>query len=122
LPVIFEVRNLHQKEKSDVGRYSPGPGVGIIVTCENGEFRGGRGGGAFYDNDGQVIRRFRGDGGRTHMQNFVDAVRNRDANSLRAPLESSYYSSSMSHLANISVRTGQGVCSFRGKRGRVAAI
>ncbi len=108
IPVIFEVRNLHQKdENKQVGAFEKGPGVGIIITCEEGEFRGGRGGGSFFDNDGKQIKQFKGDSGRTHMQNFVDAVRNEDASSLRAPIESSFYSSCMSHLANISVLAGQ---------------
>lgn len=107
IPVTFEVRNLHQKDQPKVGAYERGPGVGIIITCENAEFRGGRGGGAFYDHDGKVLRKFKGDSGRTHMQNFVNAIRNSDAASLRSPLESAFYSSSMSHLANISVRSGQ---------------
>ena len=109
IPVIFEVRNLHQKEKDkkNVGKYGRGPGVGIIITCKDGEFRGGRGGGAFYDKNGKEIQKFKGDAGKTHMQNFVDAVVSGDASKLRSPVESAFYSSSMSHLANISVRVGK---------------
>ena len=108
IPVLFEVRNLYQKDKENkaLGRYQKGPGVGIIITCERGEFRGGRGGGAFYDNNGVVIEEFQGDAGKSHMQNFVDAVLAGDGNLLKAPLESSFYSSCLSHLANISVRVG----------------
>lgn len=108
IPVIFEVRNLHQKGKGkdNVGKYGRGPGVGIIITCEDAEFRGGRGGGAFYDKKGKEIKKFKGDAGRTHMQNFVDAVHANDASLLQSPLESAFYSSSMSHLANISVLSG----------------
>jgi len=108
IPVIFEVRNLHQKG-NDKGAYRNGPGVGIHITCEKGEFRGGRGGGAFYDNDGKKVESFKGDSGRTHMQNFVDAVRSNDASMLRSPIESAFYSSCMSHLANISVLSGKDV-------------
>ena len=108
VPVLFEVRNLYQKEKEhkSLGRYEKGPGVGIVITCEGGEFRGGRGGGAFFDNNGAKIEQFPGDDGRSHMQNFVDAVLAGDSNLLNAPLESSFYSSCLSHLANISVRIG----------------
>ena len=111
VPVIFEVRNLYQKKKDEenVGKYGRGPGVGIIITCEKGEFRGGRGGSAFYDNDGNEIEKFKGDSGKGHMQNFVDAVRNDDPGSLRSPIESAFYSSCMSHLANISVLSGKSV-------------
>lgn len=109
IPVLFEVRNLYQKgkDKENVGKFGRGPGVGIIVTCEKGEFRGGRGGGSFYDNDGKKIASYKGDAGKTHMQNFVDAVHANDASMLRSPIESAFYSSCMSHLANISVLTGE---------------
>ena len=108
IPVIFEVRNLHQKgDKSNVGKYERGPGVGIIVTCEKGEFRGGRGGGSFYDLDGKKLESFKGDSGKTHMQNFVDCVLANKPEGLRSPIESAFYSSSMSHLANISVLSGR---------------
>ena len=111
VPVFFEVRNIHQKDKNDkniekIGMYSKGPGVGIVVTGDKAEFRGGRGGGAFYDLDGNVIQKF-GGGDSGHMQNFVDAVRIGDPETLRSPIESAYYSSCMSHLANISVLSGQ---------------
>ena len=107
VPVIFEVRNLHQQdEHKNVGRFAKGPGVGIIITGEQGEFRGGRGGGAFYDLDGKPVEEFKGDSGRTHMANFLECVRSGNQSELRSPVESAYYSSCMSHLANISLRTG----------------
>lgn len=107
VPVVFEVRNIHQKGKQEkLGKFAKGPGVGIIVTGENGEFRGGRGGGAFYDLDGNKIEQFKGDAGRTHMAQFLECVRSGKQQDLRAEIESSYYSSCMSHLANISVQTG----------------
>jgi predicted dehydrogenase len=104
VPVIFEVRNIHNEEK--IGQFKGGPGVGVVVTCEGGEFRGGRGGGAVYDSQGKKMREFQGDAGAGHMQAFVNAVREGNPSLMRAPLESSFYSSCMSHLANISVRTG----------------
>ncbi|MHC2069660.1 Gfo/Idh/MocA family protein [Bremerella sp. T1] len=107
IPVIFEVRNLYQKENHGVGRFRYGPFVGIHVTCENGSYRGGRGGGAFYDKRGQKLEEIKGDSGMGHQQNFVDAIRTNDPGSLRSPIESGYYSSCMSHLAGIAVRTGQ---------------
>ena len=107
VPVIFEVRNIHQRDANrNVGRYAKGPGVGIIITGEKGEFRGGRGGGAFYDPQGNMVEEFKGDSGGQHMANFVDSVRSGKQQDLRSPVESAYYSSCMSHLANISVRCG----------------
>lgn len=108
VPVIFEVRNIHQKgDSKNVGRFAKGPGVGIIITGEKGEFRGGRGGGAFYDNDGNQVEEYKGDSGRTHMAYFLECVRSGKQEDLRSPIESAYYSSCMSHLANISVLSGR---------------
>jgi|GEM_PF-10229 len=108
IPVFFEVRNLHQKDKlkKHIGAFGEFDRPRIIISCENGEFRGGRGGGVFVDSNGKVLEKCRGDAGATHMQNFVDAVTQSDASELRSPLESAYYSSCMSHLANISVLCG----------------
>lgn len=108
VPVVFEVRNLHQRgDDENVGKFAKGPGVGIIISGEEGEFRGGRGGGAFYDPDGKEIERYRGDSGSKHMAQFLECVRSGEQSELRSPIESAYYSSCMSHLANISVQTGQ---------------
>ena len=108
VPVIFEVRNLNPKQgDKSVGKFAKGPGVGIIITGEKGEFRGGRGGGAFYDNDGNKLDEYKGDSGKTHMTHFLECVRSGKQEDLRSPVESAYYSSCMSHLANISVRTGR---------------
>lgn len=108
VPVIFEVRNIHQKgADAKVGQFAKGPGVGIIVTGEEGEFRGGRGGGAFYDNDGNKIDEYKGDSGRTHMSHFLECVRSGKQEELRSPIESAFYSSCMSHLANISTQAGK---------------
>jgi predicted dehydrogenase len=108
VPVIFEVRNFNPKgDDKSIGKFAKGPGVGIIITGEKGEFRGGRGGGAFYDNDGKQIEEFKGDSGASHMAQFLECVRTGKQEELRSPIESAYYSSCMSHLANISVRTGR---------------
>lgn len=106
IPVTFEVRNIHNKQK--LGQFKNGPAVGIVVTCEGGEFRGGRGGSAVYDTTGKEIRKFKGgDGTRSHIANFIEAVRTNDRSILRSSLENAFHSSCMSHLANISVRTGE---------------
>ncbi|MBB3205748.1 putative dehydrogenase [Rhodopirellula rubra] len=107
IPVVFEVRNIHNKER--VGQFKDGPSVGIVVTCEEGEYRGGRGGGAVYDKSGKKIKDFKGDSGSKHMSYFTQAVRANDPGKVRSTLESAFHSSCMSHLANISVRTGEGI-------------
>ncbi|MCH8978514.1 MAG: Gfo/Idh/MocA family oxidoreductase [Armatimonadetes bacterium] len=99
---IFEVNDIAK------GRYSTefkGVGVGVIITCEGGEYRGGRGGGKVFDADGEVVKEFPGGGGE-HQANFIEAVRARDPKMLNAEIESAHISSSLAHLANISYRAG----------------
>jgi predicted dehydrogenase len=106
IPVIFEVRNLYQKSKAEkfVGAYGQQSMPNIIVTMDSGEYRGGRFGGRITDSDGKVVHRF--EGGDDHYQNFVDAARNNDPSSIRSTLETAFYSSCMSHLANIALLSG----------------
>lgn len=106
IPVIFEVRNLYQKGKDEkfIGAFGSQAKPNIIVTMEKGEYRGGRFGGVITDNDGKVVHQFKG--GDDHYQNFIDAVANNDSIRIRSTLQSAFYSSCMSHLANISLLTG----------------
>lgn len=106
VPVTFEVRNLHQKEQASVGAKPACPGVGILVECEGGTLMGKRGEAHFTDKTGAVAWSMKGDSGSTHYQNFVDAVRSNQPETLRSTLESAFRSSCVSHLANISVLTG----------------
>lgn len=105
VPVLFEVRNLHDPQ--DRGLFAGGPEVGLVVRCEGGEYRGGRGGGKAFDKKGNVIREFVGDEGATHAARFIAAVRENDPSAIPAKLESAFYSSCLSHLANVSVRVGR---------------
>jgi len=106
IPVIFEVRNLYQKGKDEksIGAFGDQSKPNIIVTMEKGEYRGGRSGGVITDNDGNVVHQFKG--GDDHYQNFINAVANNDSASIRSTLQSAFYSSCMSHLANISLLAG----------------
>jgi predicted dehydrogenase len=49
------------------------------------------------------------DAGQSHFENFLDAVRSRKADSLRAPLEEGHLSTALCHLGNISYRVGRSV-------------
>ena len=66
-PVLFEVCDLWLKPTSNAAANYKGNRVGIVVTCEGGEFRGGRGGGIVYDNGGKKVQAFKGDGGFDHF-------------------------------------------------------
>jgi len=107
IPVFFEVRQLRLKPDVNAVANYRGTRVGIIIDCEGGSFRGGRGGGWIYDKDGNKMQPFKGDGGGGHMRNFIDAVRNRNASDLRCPIEKGHYGAAMGHMGNISYRVGQ---------------
>ena len=68
----------------------------------------GRKGGYILAPDGKThIGKFAGDGGPGHTQNFIDAVRSRRTEDLRAPLATATQSASLAHLANGSLRCGK---------------
>jgi len=107
VPCIFEVNDMKTTPKTNASPAFKSIRVGIIVTCEEGEFRGGRGGGYVVGPDGKErIRKFPGDAGKGHQKNFIDAVRSRRVEDLRAPVREAHRSSALAHLANLSVRTG----------------
>ena len=109
IPVIFEVRDLWINPEINSAANFKGNRVGVIVTCEGGEFRGGRGGGNVYDNDGERQQQFKGDGGYAHFPAFIRAVRSRKQSDLAVTLEDGYKSSVLSHLANLSYQVGSKV-------------
>ena len=107
-PLIFEVRGLPRK-KGDTAMdyYRRATDIGICVQCEDGYFAGGGGGGWVYDNDGNRIKQFKGEGGGSHHQNFIDAVRSRKVSDLNADIEKGHISSALCHMGNVSYRLGQ---------------
>jgi predicted dehydrogenase len=109
IPAIFEVRQLRLKPDVNAVANFKGIRVGIIIECEGGSFRGGRSGGWIFDQDGKKMKQFKGDGGGSHMANFIKAVRSRKESDLRCPVETGHYGAAMGHMANISYRLGQPV-------------
>jgi predicted dehydrogenase len=105
-PILFEVRGLPQKAGVDAMDHYRGVRVGIVIECENGSFAGGGGGGWTYDRNGKRVRQFAGSGGDTHVENFIQAVRSRKSQELKAPVAGGHTSSALCHLANISHRMG----------------
>lgn len=106
IPAFFEVRQLQIKPGVNEVPHYQGIRVGVVIDCEGGSFRGGRGGGWVYDTQGKKMKQFPGDGGERHMANFIDAVRSRKESDLKCPVETGHYGSVMGHMANISYRTG----------------
>ncbi len=109
VPVVFEVRDMWVEPKKNYSPHYKGIRVGVIITCEGGEFRGGRGGGTVYDlkDPKKKIKRFQGDGGRHHQKNFFEAVRSRKIEDLHAEIAPAALSSDLAHYANACVRAGQ---------------
>ncbi len=105
-PIVIENRNLPARKGTRSMDQHLGVREGIIFKCENGYFAGFRGGGWAYDNDGKKLRQFKGDGGGGHQANFIDAVRSRKPETLRAHIRQGHISSGVCHLGNVSYRLG----------------
>jgi predicted dehydrogenase len=97
--LIFEVRGLETQPYRTAK-------VGNVFHCADGylvspEYTTA----VAYNNDGEVIRRFRGD--TDHFGNFIRAVRRRRREDLNADILEGHLSSALCHLANISYRLGR---------------
>ncbi len=109
VPLMFEVRNLWVDPETNAAENFKGRRMGVIVSCEGGELRCGRGGGIGYDADGKRIRSFKGDRGLQHIPAFVKAVRSRKQSDVACSLQDGYLSSCLAHLANASYLSGRNV-------------
>lgn len=107
IPTYIGLSNLPAEPGKKGGPNYNGVGTGYYVKCEGGVYKGRRGGGDAYDNDGKKIRSFRGDSGSNHAQNFIDALRKRDETLLTSPIEEGHYSTGWCNLANVGFRAGQ---------------
>ena len=93
--------------KVKAGKPIDGPGSGYVIACEGGYYLGERQKGRAVDLQGKTIREFSGgDIVPLHVQNFIDAVRSRDAKMLNAPVEMGHHSTGWCNLANIAFRAG----------------
>lgn len=105
-PIIYEQRNLAAKPGVNYADQHHGLRAGIVATCEGGVVAGLVGATAF-DHHGKVIQKFPGDGGSTHMRNFLESVRSRRAGDLKASVEFGHVAAAVCHQGNISYRIGQ---------------
>lgn len=105
-PIIVDIRSLPAKANAKYMVHLRQVRRGNIVQCEGGYFAGGRFGGIVFDNDKKKIKKFSGDGGLTHVQNWLDAIRSRDKSSLRAEIAMSVNSANLCHFANLAYRSG----------------
>ena len=105
-PVIYEGRALSAKPGMMMSDQVNGIRVGVVAHCEGG-YVSGLVGCAAYDPSGKVVKKFGGDGGRGHMDNFLNAVRSRRAADLAAPATVGHVSAALCHYGNISLRVGE---------------
>jgi len=125
-PLIFELRGLPAAlevappaappARAAVGAGVPsssvmdqyrGLSVGNIIDCEGGyisvpakDYSSAQA----FDREGRLLMEWKGTA--SHYANFIQAVRSRRASDLNAPISEGHVSSSLSHLANISLRIG----------------
>ncbi|MEM7262517.1 MAG: Gfo/Idh/MocA family oxidoreductase [Planctomycetota bacterium] len=110
VPVLFEVRGLPKDRASqaewskNMDRYH-GVGIGVVLHCEEGELIVPSYNSAFaVDGDGKRLKEFQGS--TNHFENFVDAVRKRDAGILRGDILEGHLSSALCHVGNVSHQVG----------------
>ena len=101
VPITCETINLKRPNYKGVG-------VGVIITCEKGEFRGGRGGGKVLAPDGSELASWKGNGN-SHYGDFIRAIQANDASILNSEVESAAYSAGLAHVSNIAYRVGKDV-------------
>ena len=107
VPIVYEVRGLPRRKNLRAADHFRGTNFGMVVLCEQGYFRGGRGGGWAYDNNHKKVKQFPGDGGSRHQANFIKAMRSRKVSDLRADILEGHISATLCHMANISYRLGR---------------
>ena len=96
--LVFEVRGLKTQPLR-------GANVGVIFEGSEGYVvLASYTGGAAFDLDGKLVRKF--DGGGDHFGNFFTAVRSRSISDLSADIEQGHLSSALCHLGNISYQLG----------------
>jgi predicted dehydrogenase len=104
IPVIMDVHSQPRQKgiKADDVYFRRKTNAFLVIECEGGYYTGGRGGGSAYDAAGKKLKTFKGDGGGNHALNFIEGIRSRKADHLKAEIEDIHFSSAWCHLGNIS--------------------
>ena len=98
---VFEVRGLPTDRLK-------GAGVGVIFEGSEGYVvLSSYNGGAAFDPDGKMVKKFSGGG--DHFANFLSAVRSRKHADLNADILDGHLSSALCHLGNVSYRLGNAI-------------
>lgn len=107
IPVVIGLSNLPGEPGGKKPTKHVGPNSGYVAVCEGGTYHGERGKGIAKDNDGKIIRKFKGNRGDVvHMANFCEAVIANDPTMLNADVEVGNDSTGWCNLANVSFRAG----------------
>jgi len=107
VPIIWEMTSLPRRQVDRQEDRFRGNRASMMFDFEGGYLCGHRGGARVHAWDHKLIRAFKGDGGRTHYANFIDAVRSRKAEDLEADILEGHLSSALCHLANVSYLLGR---------------
>lgn len=104
-PLIFEVRGLPSgKESEKMDRYR-GADIGVVIDCDEGYMVvPSYSSATAFDRDGKELKKF--EGGASHFENFLQAVRSRKYQDLHADILEGHLSSALCHTGNISYRLG----------------
>ena len=106
IPVVIGLSNLPAAPGAKKSPDHPGPSSGYMAFCEGGRFEGQRGRATAFDEDGKVIKEFKGNGDVKHQANFIEAVRKQDRSILNAEIEVGNDSTGWCNLANVAFRAG----------------
>ena len=106
IPVVIGLSNLSAGPNSTKPASRPGPDSGYVVYGEGGRFEGQRGRGVAYDHDGKELRKFSGNSGRGHQENFIACVREGSPDKLNTDVLIGHHSTGWCNLANIAYQTG----------------
>jgi len=108
LPLVVDIRNLPDPKRrgADDGAVYLSSRGGNYIQCEHASVRISRGGGWSYDKDNNRIHQYKGDGGKEHAQNFINAVRSGRREDLAADIEVGHFGTTICHQANIAWRVG----------------
>jgi predicted dehydrogenase len=115
-PLIFEVRGMPKNKaahsesgtwRKNMDRYpdpDKGASIGVVVECEGGNVVVSGSGATAYDKSGKQIEKWNAKV--DHFENFLGAVRSRNAADLNADIWEGHVSSALCHTGNISYRLG----------------
>jgi predicted dehydrogenase len=104
-PLIFEVRGLPSEDGSKQMDKYHGADIGVVTDCEGGSMViANYSAATLFDKDRKEIKRF--EGSSSHFANFIEGVRSRKMEALKADILEGHLSSALCHTANISYRLG----------------